>query len=77
MLDQNKTVQIDRLVKEPERKSITSISRVQAWKLEQKGLFPKRRRLTPSGSSVAWLLSELVEWVQSREVINNYEVSNG
>ena len=77
MQDQNKTIEVDRLVKEAERQQLTSISRVQAWKLEQQGLFPKRRKLTPNGSSVAWLLSELMEWVKSREVVHGLEVTNG
>ncbi|MFM5091097.1 helix-turn-helix transcriptional regulator [Aeromonas caviae] len=35
----------DRLVRENERKTITTISRTQAWVLEQKGAFPKRKKL--------------------------------
>nr|WP_319553519.1 AlpA family phage regulatory protein [uncultured Vibrio sp.] len=54
----------DRLVREEERKFITSISRSQAWKLEQQGLFPKRVQL--GIRSVAWRLSELLEWVDTR-----------
>ena len=60
----------DRLVKEKERREITQISRTTAWDLERKGQFPKRRRITPEGHSIAWLLSELNEWVASREAIN-------
>ncbi|MCG6308702.1 AlpA family transcriptional regulator [Vibrio alginolyticus] len=56
--------QTDRLVREDERKFITSISRSQAWKLEQRGLFPKRVQL--GTRSVAWRLSELLEWVDTR-----------
>ncbi|EJG0658339.1 AlpA family phage regulatory protein [Vibrio parahaemolyticus] len=56
--------QTDRLVREEERKFITSISRSQAWKLEQQGLFPKRVQL--GTRSVAWKLSELLEWVDTR-----------
>lgn len=55
----------DRLVREAERKFITSISRSQAWKLEQQGLFPKRVKL--GSRSVAWRLSELLDWVHTRE----------
>lgn len=54
----------DRLVREDERKFITSISRSQAWKLEQQGLFPKRVQL--GIRSVAWKLSELLDWVDTR-----------
>ncbi|WP_028116419.1 helix-turn-helix transcriptional regulator [Ferrimonas senticii] len=59
---------IDRLVREPERKQITSISRTTAWELERKNLFPKRRKLHANSDAVAWLLSELIDWVQSREL---------
>ncbi|MGL4612340.1 MAG: AlpA family phage regulatory protein, partial [Shewanella sp.] len=44
----------DRLVREAERKKITSISRTTAWSLERKGLFPKRRQLYPQSTSVGW-----------------------
>lgn len=50
----------DRLVREGERKTITTISRTQAWVLEQKGAFPKRKKL---GASCAWLLSDLLIWI--------------
>lgn len=51
-------------MREDERKFITSISRSQAWKLEQRGLFPKRVQL--GTRSVAWRLSELLEWIDTR-----------
>ncbi|WP_019029663.1 helix-turn-helix transcriptional regulator [Colwellia piezophila] len=60
----------DRLIREPERKRLTSVCRTGAWELEQKGQFPKRRRLHPSGSTVCWLLSEINLWINEREVVN-------
>jgi prophage regulatory protein len=60
----------DRIIREAERKTITAISRTTAWSLERKGLFPKRRQLYPQSTSVGWLLSELNEWVASRQAIN-------
>ena len=54
----------DRLVREDERRLITSISRSQAYLLEQKGLFPARRKL--GNRSVCWKLSELLAWVEGR-----------
>ncbi|MCK8047158.1 AlpA family transcriptional regulator [Shewanella sp. 1CM18E] len=57
----------DRMVKEKERKLITSLSRSETFQLERKGLFPSRRKL--SKRSVAWLLSELLEWIKSREAV--------
>lgn len=57
----------DRIVKEAERKKITSISRSQAFQLERKNQFPKRVRL--SKMSVGWRLSELLAWVESRQTV--------
>jgi prophage regulatory protein len=65
----------ERLIREPERKKLTSVCRTTAWSLEQKGLFPKRRRLHPSGSTVCWLLSEINTWILEREVINEVHPS--
>jgi prophage regulatory protein len=53
----------DRLVREAERKEITSISRTRAWQLEKSGDFPARKKL--GLSSCAWLLSDLLLWIHS------------
>lgn len=55
----------ERFVRENERRLLTSISRSQAWQLEQKGLFPKRIKL--GNRSVCWKLSELMAWVNAQE----------
>ncbi|MGI3431320.1 MULTISPECIES: AlpA family transcriptional regulator [unclassified Providencia] len=54
----------DRLVREKERKIITSISRTTTWKLEREGKFPKRKQLGPK--SCAWLLSDLLIWINEK-----------
>lgn len=54
----------ERIVREADRRYITSISRTKAWKLEKEGLFPKRLRL--GNRSVGWKLSELLEWVDNQ-----------
>jgi predicted DNA-binding transcriptional regulator AlpA len=64
------TIPVDRLIREPERKRLTSVCRTGAWELEKKGLFPKRRKLHPSGSTVCWLLSEINFWIMEREIVN-------
>ena len=51
----------ERLCREAERKRITSVSRSRAWELEQQGKFPARRRL--GSNSCAWLLSDLLLWI--------------
>lgn len=52
----------ERLCREKERQHITSISRSRAWELERQGKFPIRRKL--GNNSCAWLLSDLLLWVQ-------------
>lgn len=67
---QNSTLKpTDRLICEDERRIITSISRSQAWVLEQDGLFPKRIKL--GNRSVAWRLSEILEWIETREGVQS------
>jgi len=40
------------------------LSRPTIWRMERDGEFPRRRKLT--GYSVAWLESEIEEWMESR-----------
>lgn len=54
----------DRLIREDERRLITSISRSQAYQLEKQGRFPKR--ITLGTRSVAWKLSEIKQWLEQR-----------
>jgi len=56
----------DRIILEKERKQMTGISRTTAWRMEQKGKFPKRRQV--SDGLVGWLESEINEWISSRQV---------
>lgn len=55
----------DRIILEKERKQMTGISRTTAWRMEQKGQFPKRRKV--SDGLVGWLESELDEWIATRQ----------
>ena len=45
---------------------LTGMSRTTVWRLETKGMFPRRRRLTDN--AVAWIEDEIMEWLNSREV---------
>jgi len=68
----------DRIVREPERRQITCISPASAWRGEKAGTFPKRVRL--GENSVGWKLSELLAWVDSREIattVNTKPVAPG
>ena len=55
---------MDKFIRRDEVYEITSIKDPQLWKLEKKGEFPRRRRLTER--TVAWLSSEVTAWVDSR-----------
>ena len=54
----------DRLVREKERKYITTMSRSTAWKLEKAGKFPRRKSL--GAKSCGWLLSDLLYWINKK-----------
>ena len=51
----------DRLIREAECRHLTSLSRTQRWRLEQRGKFPKRRH--PSEGITAWVESEVLAWL--------------
>ncbi|EFO3514184.1 AlpA family phage regulatory protein [Escherichia coli] len=61
--------QFDRIIREAECSKLTGVSRTTRYELEKKGSFPSRRNL--GGRSVGWLLSEVMEWVKSRDRINS------
>ena len=55
----------DRFVHEPECLKMTGLSRITRWRLERQGSFPKRRQISPN--CIAWLESELREWLETRK----------
>ena len=56
--------QCERLVREPDRKVISGVSRTQWWSMERQGIVPKRLQL--STHCVAWRLSDLLWWIEQR-----------
>jgi prophage regulatory protein len=50
-------------------REIAGISSSTAWRLEQDGNFPKRRRIAGSSNCVGWLYSEIEEWLNNCEQI--------
>jgi prophage regulatory protein len=54
----------DRIVREPECRQRSGLSRSTRWRLERAGLFPRRRRVSPGCSG--WLDSELATWIAAR-----------
>lgn len=57
----------ERLLRTAEVLQRTGMSRTTQWRLEKAGAFPRRRLVC--GGSVAWLESEIVEWIRSRPVV--------
>jgi len=64
----------DRLIKDQERKRITTLSRTQTWKQEKAGIHPQRIQL--STNSVAWLLSDLLWFIYKQVPTNNINNNN-
>ena len=54
----------DRFLREPEVRKVTGLSRVTRWRMENRGEFPKRRRISPN--AVAWLSSEVQAWMAEK-----------
>lgn len=57
------------LLRKTKIRELTGMSDSNIYRLEQLGLFPKRRRLNPSGRSVGWLSDEIEAWLRSREQV--------
>lgn len=59
----------DRLIREDDRRRITSISRTTAYTLEKANKFPARKPL--GRNSCAWLLSDLLLWVRNPPLVED------
>jgi predicted DNA-binding transcriptional regulator AlpA len=57
---------MDRFLLESEVRRITAISPVSRWRMEQRGEFPRRRKISPG--RVGWLESEVTAWMETRPV---------
>jgi prophage regulatory protein len=56
----------DSIIREPECRKITGLSRSTRWRLERDGMFPRRRRVSPGCSG--WLRSEITAWVAALRI---------
>ena len=54
----------ERIIREPECKRRSGLSRSTRWRLERDGKFPRRRRISPGASG--WLESEFATWLHAR-----------
>jgi len=56
---------------------LTGLSKSYIYELCKKGLFPKSIQLVPGGTSVAWVESEINEWIDSRVQQRDEGLNNG
>ena len=59
----------DRIVSAKERRQMIPYSDMHIWRMERKGIFPKRIKLGPH--RVGWSLHELLEWIEARKAERN------
>jgi prophage regulatory protein len=53
-----------RLLRFPTVRERTGLSRSTIWRLERRGEFPRHHRI--SANVVAWVETEVIDWIQSR-----------
>jgi prophage regulatory protein len=63
-MEKEKDMSTERIIREPERERVTTVSRTQWWRKERKGQAPKRVQLGPN--AVGWLASEIDGWIKAR-----------
>ncbi len=61
-----------RLINEKEVLALIGLSRSTLWRLERAGQFPSR--LQVSTRAVRWNLAEVLEWIESRQRVNDQPV---
>jgi prophage regulatory protein len=53
-----------RIIREREMKNITGLSRITRWRLETRGEFPRKIKL--SERAIGWKEDEVLQWLQER-----------
>ncbi len=53
-----------RILREPTVKEMTGLSSTTRWRLERKGEFPRRVRL--SAGAMGWVEDEILDWLSNR-----------
>jgi len=54
----------NRFMRKPEVRKVTGLSDTTIWRMERRGEFPRRRRL--SQKAVGWLSDEVFSWMENR-----------
>lgn len=57
---------VNKLIRIKKVQEITGLSKSYIYQLVKQGAFPRSILLIEGGSAVAWLNSEVIEWVESR-----------
>jgi prophage regulatory protein len=52
------------IIREPECRQVTGLSRSTRWRLERDKKFPRRRQISPGASG--WLATEIAAWLEDR-----------
>ena len=67
----NEKMNKTRIVRWPEVKFMTGLSRVTVWRMEQKREFPARRIL--GGNSIGWIEEEITQWILQRRKVRDVQ----
>lgn len=59
------------ILRAAEVRTRTGLSQSQLYNLQARGLFPHSIKLSPYGSAVGWIESEIEDWIQSRVTDRN------
>jgi prophage regulatory protein len=62
----NENDQLRKLIRIKSVIELTGLSKSYIYALANKGLFPRSIQLVPGGTSVAWVKSEVLAWIDSR-----------
>jgi prophage regulatory protein len=65
-----------KLVRIKQVAKLTGISKSYIYQLCNEGLFPQSIHLIPGGTSVAWVESEISEWIDARIQARDMEAAN-
>ena len=57
----------DGIIGEAACRKITDLGKATRWRLMRQGLFPKKIKLTPTGTRSGWRVSAVLEWLEARE----------
>ena len=61
------------ILREPEVKRVTGLSKSTRWRLERKGQFPQKIQL--AARATGWRAEEIIEWCRLREAAENKPVA--